>query len=90
MSVTRKVAAWLRSCAAWVDELGLPPFTPLTDEQKQEVWDMCVDVANAMSTRDIVELQTEDWTERSWYEEYHYMKAAEEGDDDPYESNPYC
>lgn len=58
------------------------PFTPLTDAEKGEVFEFIADDVSDYSTRERVELVTNDWTEVDWRIEYdqmdEYMREDEE------------
>lgn len=57
------------------------PFTPLTDAEKGEVFEFIADDVSDYSTRERVELVTNDWTEVDWRIEYdqqqEYMSEDE-------------
>lgn len=53
-------------------------FTPLTEAEKEDVWEGIVDMARDMSHRDVAELLVDGWHEAEWAEE-HARNKIEEG-----------
>lgn len=73
-----------------VQASGLPLFTidvqtvdvadpvPLTEAQKEEVWQSLVEQAGDMSTKDVARMLVEDWDDATWREEYDFFHEEDE------------
>lgn len=49
------------------------PFEPVTDEQKQEIFENLCEASAELSTKDIAEMHVRDWNEWAWRCEYAQM-----------------
>lgn len=49
------------------------PFEPITDEEKQAVFENLCEASAELSTKDIAEMQVYDWNEWAWRCEYAQM-----------------